>query len=135
MELRLGGSGANGTDAQEIGDVLRGDGVQHLACQRHTKRCEFGEKLSSYLQALVDVEAIVHVGVVDQPLPAYSRTWLFKIGSHYNHKLVLVLLSKMEKSSRIINSLFGIMYRTGANHDQKAISIIFVRNEVCNFLT
>lgn len=65
VELRLGGSGANGPETEEVRDVLRGNGVQHLACQRHAEGCEIGEKLSSCTQAFVDVEAVVHVRVVN----------------------------------------------------------------------
>lgn len=68
-----------------------------------------GEELSSCAQAFVDVEAVVHVRVVDQTLPADSCTWFFEISSHDNHKLVLVLLSEREESLRVINGLFGIV--------------------------
>ena len=93
VELGLGGAGADGAEAEQVGDVLGRNGVEHLARQRHADGGETGEKLSSCAQAFVDVEAVVHVWVVDQTLPADGGTGFFEISSHDNHELVLVLWS------------------------------------------
>ena len=73
MELRLGGARADGAPGDEVGNVLRGDGVEQFRADGHAEAGEVAEQLARKAKTLVNLEGAVDVRVVDEPLPADSR--------------------------------------------------------------
>lgn len=73
MELGLGGTGTNSTPRDEIGDVLRRDGIEELRSDGNTEVGKITQKLTSLAETLVDLEGPVEVRVVDETLPSDSR--------------------------------------------------------------
>ena len=55
---------------RQVGQELRRDSVQHLAGDGHALGGQVHEQLAADPKALVDLEAVVDVRVVDQALPA-----------------------------------------------------------------
>ena len=78
VQLRLGRACANGAPGDEVGDVLRRDGVEQLGADGDAEVREVAEQLARDAQALVDFEGAVDVGVVDQTFPADSRPWFLR---------------------------------------------------------
>lgn len=82
MQLALGGARADGAEGDGVGEELRGDGVEHLAGDGHAGAGEVAVELAGDAQALVDLEGLVDLGVVDQPLPADGGAGLLEVGAH-----------------------------------------------------
>ena len=88
MHLTLRGSCSDGTPTDEIGIVLRGDGVEELVACRHAHRGQIYQEFSRHMQSLVDVVGAVETGIVDQSLPSDSRSGLFEVHSHHHQNAV-----------------------------------------------
>ena len=73
VELRLCGARTDGTPGDEVGNVLRGDGVEQFRADGHAEAGEVAEQLAREAKTLVNLEGAVDVRVVDEPLPADSR--------------------------------------------------------------
>lgn len=99
MELRLGGSGTDSTPTNEVGDKLRAkdrgldpsgetklahipNSVKELTTDGHTHGVDVAQELPSHSKTLVDLEGTVDIGVIDETLPANSRSGLFTINRH-----------------------------------------------------
>lgn len=82
MDLALRRSSANRTPGDEVRGVLRCDGVEELAAgwEAHFRYVE--EEPAGDAEALVDLEAVVEVGVVDQTFPADGCAWFFEVDAH-----------------------------------------------------
>jgi len=88
VKLALSCAGANGTNRDQVGKKLRGDGVEHLGGNGHAGRGEVAKQLSGDTETLVDLESLVDVRVVDEALPADSRPGLLEVGAHDDDKVI-----------------------------------------------
>lgn len=127
VQLRLGGTGANGTEGDEVGKELRRDGVKHFAGNRHALAGQVAEELARDAQTLVDLVALVEVGVVDQALPADSGTGLLEVGAHNDAEVILELVGELLQTTAVLNSSFRVVQRAGTAHDEKTV-ILLVNN-------
>ena len=82
VKLRLGGAGTDGADGDEVSEELGGDGVEHLAGNGHARGREVLEELPGDPEALVDLEGLVDIRVVDEALPADGGAGLLEVGTH-----------------------------------------------------
>lgn len=80
--LGLGGARADGAPGDEVGGVLGADGVEEFAAGGEAELGDVDEEGAGDAEAFVDLEAAVHVGVVDEPLPADGRAGLFEVDAH-----------------------------------------------------
>jgi hypothetical protein len=96
VDLGLGGTRTDSTDGQTIGQELGGDCVEHLAGDGHALVGQVDEELARYAETLVDLEAVVDIGVVDQALPADCCAGLLEVRAHDNQQLVGVLLLHLQ---------------------------------------
>lgn len=94
VQLGFGGAGANGTDGDAVGEELGGDGVEHLAGNGHAVVGQVGKELAGDAEALVDLEGVVNVGVVDQTLPADRGSGLLEVGAHDDAEVAGELLGE-----------------------------------------
>lgn len=124
MELTLGRSGANGTDREQIGKELRRDGIQHFTGNRHALGSKIDEELAGNSQALVNLEAAVDIGVIDQTLPADSCAWLLKVRSHNNEKLIFVLLLFLQEKIAVGEGGRGVVDGTRADNDEQSLLLV-----------
>ena len=88
MPLALSGAGADGPPTDEIGNVLRADEIEELGPRRHPQAVDIHQQGAGQLEALVDLEAAVQVGVVDQPLPAHGGPWLLEVDAHDDQQVL-----------------------------------------------
>ncbi|MNI84695.1 hypothetical protein D3C73_1416210 [compost metagenome] len=56
--------------------------------------------------------------IVDQPLPAYGGTRLFKIDAHDDFQLVFKLITQRQQASGIVFGGCRIMNRARPDHNQ-----------------
>jgi len=82
MCLRLGGAGTDGTPADEVGDVLRGDGIEELGGGRQAEVEDFTEELAGEVETVLDVAGAVEVRVEDETFPADSGTRFLEVDAH-----------------------------------------------------
>ena len=93
VRLTLGRARANRNPTDEVGQVLRYDGIEELRRSRHPHLRDIQQQIPALLQAGRDVERIIHVRIVQQPLPANSGSRLFEVHAHGDEHSVLVASS------------------------------------------
>lgn len=111
MQLGFRGPCANGSNGQAVRKVLRRYGIQHFRSDRESHSSKIKEELAGYSQALVDLEGLVNVRIVDQTLPADSRAWLLEVGAHDNDEVIGELLGEGLKERGIFEGGGRIMDR------------------------
>ncbi len=80
-----------------------------------------GQQMARDPQALVDVEAAVEIGIVDQALPADGGARLLEIDAHDDLEPVVEALARDGEPFRIFDRRIRIMDRAGADHHGQAI--------------
>ena len=133
VQLRLGGTGADGTERDEIGKELRRDGVEHFAGNGHALAGQVAEELARDAQTLVDLVALVKVGVVDQALPADSSTRLLEVSAHDDAEVLLELVGELLQTAAVFDGSVGVVERAGTDHDKK--TVILLVNDGLGFAT
>lgn len=134
VQLRLRCARAHGADRQQIRQVLRRNGVEHLAGDGHAHLGQLDKHAPRDLEALVDLERAVDHGVVDQALPAHGRARFLEIRPHHDQQLAAVFLLQLEQSAAIV--LGGIGVVDGAwpdNHQQTVVRVDAVDDGRCFF--
>ena len=89
VRLRLRGARADRRPGDELGQVLRHDRVERLGGRRKADLGEEQQQLARQPDALLDVERVVHVRVVDQALPADRRARLLEVDAHQHEHRAL----------------------------------------------
>lgn len=130
VQLALGRPGAHGTHAQQIGQELRRDCVQHLARDGHATLGQVDEELARYPEALVDLERVVNVGVVDQALPAHGGARFLEVGAHDDEQLVLVLFLQLQQAVAVFERHLGVVDGAGANNDEEPPLVVAALDDV-----
>lgn len=123
VELGLGGSGTNGTQTEQVSQVLGGNSVEHLSSNGDTRVGEVSVELTSNTKTLVDVEGIVHIRVVDETLPANGGTGLLEVGTHDNNEVVLELIAKNLQLLGVLNSSSGVVDGAGTHNDKELVAV------------
>lgn len=108
----------------EVREELWGDGVEHLRGNGHAGRCEVDEQLARDAETLVDLVALVNVGVVDETLPANSCPWLLEVGTHDDAEVVLKLVGNGLQSLAVLNGQLGVVEGAGSDHDQETVILL-----------
>lgn len=70
VQLRFCCARTNRSKRNQVCEELGRDCVKHLGGDRHASACEVNKKLAGNAQALVDLEGLVDIGIIDQALPA-----------------------------------------------------------------
>ena len=118
VQLRLGSTGSDGTEGDEVGQVLRGDCVQHLTGNGHAGASKIGVELTGDTQTLVDVVGFVKVRVIDQTLPSDSRTGLLEVGTHEDAEITGELPSNLLEATSVLDCGGRVMDRARTNDDK-----------------
>jgi hypothetical protein len=121
VKLGLGGAGADGTEGDEIGQVLGGDGVKHLTGDGETGGGQVDVEFAGDTETLVDVVGLIDVGIVDQTLPADGGTGLLKVGAHDDAEVLGELVGELLEAASIFEGSVGIVDGARANHDQETV--------------
>jgi len=73
MELRLGGTRANGTPGNEIVDVLRGNSIEKFRANGNAKMGEVTKELTRQTESLVYLKRTIDGRIIDEAFPANRR--------------------------------------------------------------
>ncbi|MNC47237.1 hypothetical protein D3C75_962880 [compost metagenome] len=109
MHLGFRGTCADSSPAHQICQVLRCDHIQELARSRQTAVIDIQQQLTRQAQAFVNLEAVIHLRIVDQPFPANGGTWFFEIDPHHHFQLTVELLAQGHQATGILFRRFGIV--------------------------
>jgi hypothetical protein len=107
--------------ADQVGRVLRRDGVEELRCRRQAELAQFPEEFARQAQALVDLEAAVHARVVDQALPAHRGARLLEIHAHQDQQVIGMTHGFLPQLACVIHRGVVIVDRAGADDDGQAV--------------
>ena len=88
MDLALSCPSSDGGPAQEVGNVLRRDGIKQFGGAGKAPAIDVQQNRPGQLNALSNVAGAVKVRVVDETLPTHSRSWLLEIGAHHDQQFV-----------------------------------------------
>ena len=102
VHLRFGGTCANCAPAHQVSEILWGDHIEKLTCRWQTAVVNIKQQFTGYTQTVVDLEAIIHMRIVNQPFPAHRGTRLFKIDAHYDFQLIFQLFTQRQQASGIL---------------------------------
>ncbi|MNS89408.1 hypothetical protein D3C72_1234200 [compost metagenome] len=119
--LRLGGARADRAPADQVGDVLRADHVEVLGAGGHAHLADVQQQLARGAQAVVDLEAAVHVRVVDQALPAHRGTRLLEVHAHHHFQLAGEALALGLEQLGVVQCGVGIVDRAWSDDDDQPV--------------
>ena len=125
VHLGFGGSRANGAPAHQIGDILRGDHIEEFPRRRQAAVVNVQQQFARDAQPVVDAEAVIHMGIVDEPFPADGGARFFKIDPHDDLELALQRLAQGQQAGGILFRRCRIVNRTRPNHHQQTVIVAF----------
>jgi len=102
---------------------LRGDHVEELGGGRQPHVVEIQQELATQAQAVIDLAAVVEVGIVDQPLPAHCGTGFFEVDPHHDLQLIFQLVAQHLEAFAVFQGGDRIVDGAGADHHQQAIIV------------
>ena len=82
MGLRLGGARADDVPRDEVADVLGHEDVEQFRAGGQADFRHAEQEMPRHADAFLDVEGVVHVGIVDESLPADGGTRLLEVDAH-----------------------------------------------------
>ncbi|CSR89709.1 Uncharacterised protein [Shigella sonnei] len=109
MHLRFRGTCTNCAPAHQVSEILRSDHIEKLTRRWQTAVVNIKQQFTGYTQTVVDLEAVIHMRIVNQPFPAHRGTRLFKIDAHYDFQLIFQLFTQRQQASGILFSRDRIM--------------------------
>lgn len=130
MKLRLCSSGTDSTDRQQICQELRRNRIEHLTCNWHASSRQVDKELPRQSQALVDLEAVIDLRVIDQTLPSHRRPGLFQVRAHYNQQVVFVFGFELQQPVAVLERCHGIVDGARADDDQQTLSGVSTLNHL-----
>lgn len=113
MDLGLRSSGADRSPGYEVCSVLRSNGIKELAAGWEAHLCDVEEEASSDSQALVDLEAVVEVGVVDETFPANGGTGFLEVNAHDDVEVIFCGLSVIAEQTSIFEGGLDVVDGAG----------------------
>lgn len=122
VELGFGGTGTNGTYRDAVGKELRRDGVEHLGGNRHALVGKVGKELSRDAETLVDLERVIDIGIIDESLPANSRSGLLEVGAHHDAQVIGELVGELLETGSILMGGGRVVDGAGTDDDEKSVA-------------
>ena len=119
MDLALGRARADRHPRRQVGDVLRDLDVEEFGGGRQPEIVDVEQQLAREPQALVDVEALVQVGVVDEPLPADRRARLLEVGAHDDDQVIGIARGETRQPFAIFERRGRVVDGTGSGDDDQ----------------
>ncbi|MNF66277.1 hypothetical protein D3C85_815770 [compost metagenome] len=133
VRLRFCGACAYGRPADQILQILWRDRVEGFGSGWQAHFRQVTQQLATDVQAVLDLERVVQVRVVDQALPAHGGTWLFEVHAHHQIQAVRHFCCERLEVFGVIVGGFDVVNRAGADHHEQAM--VFAIEDVANHLT
>ena len=121
VDLTFGGSGADGDPTGYVRDVLGELEIEVLGSGGQAESIEIDQQLSSGAKTLIDVVALVEIGVVDKAFPANAGSGLFEVSAHEDDELVFEALSQREQLFGVIEGCDGVVDATRSHDDDETL--------------
>ena len=116
VDLALGGAGADGSPGlTSVGDVLGGDHVEELGAGGDAHVGEVEEEVAGFAEAVVNLEGLVEVGIVDEALPAEGGAGLLEVDAHDEAEFAGVLGDGGFEKLGVGAGGFGVVDGAGAD--------------------
>ena len=116
VHLGFGGARANRAPAHQIRHILRGDHIEELTCRRQPAVVNFQQQFARNAQAVINAEAVIHMRIVNQPLPANGGARFFKIDAHHDFQFALQFVTQCQQTGSILFCRHGIVNGTGSDN-------------------
>lgn len=123
VDLRFGRARADGAPADQVGQVVGRDRIEHLAGGRQAQLDDLGQQAAGALQALVHVAGAVQARVVDHALPAHRRAWLLEVDAHDRQQTVGELVGQGAQAARVLQGRLGVVDRAGTDDDEQPVGL------------
>ena len=119
--LGLGGAGADRTPGDEILQVLWRDRIQCLGGGGHPQFQDIQQQAPADVQALLELEGVIQVRVVDQPFPAHRSARLLEIDAHHDVQRIVQLRGQRAQAAGVIHGGHRVVNGAGADHHEQAV--------------
>src|SRR6185312_3822459 len=113
MHLTLGGRRANDATRDEVRDVLRRDHVEELATRRQPETIDVEQQAARQAKPLVDAEAAIEIGVVDETLPADSGARFLEVDAHHDLERALEVFALIREPARVFHRSLRVVDGAG----------------------
>ena len=120
MGLGLRGAGTDGAPADEVGDVLRGDGIEELGGGGEAEVEDVAEKGAAETEAGGDVVGAVEMRVHDEALPADGGAGFLEVDAHDDQDAVGDFVRECGETPGVVATGGEIMDRARADDQEKA---------------
>jgi hypothetical protein len=125
MHLAFRGPGADRHPRREIGNVLRNLRIEKLRRRGHAHVVDVEQQPPGEAQPLVDVIALVEVGIVDEALPPDRGPRFLEVGAHHQQQMAGVTLRQRHEPAGVLERGLRIVNRTGPDdHHQARVGAI-----------
>ena len=124
VQLRLCGARTDRAEGDQVCEELGRDGVEHFGGNGHAGTCEVNKELAGNAQALVDLEGLIDIGIVDQALPADCCARLLEVGAHDDADVILQLVGESLEALAVLECELGVVQRAGPDHDQETVILL-----------
>ena len=111
----------DGSPTDEVGDVLRDDGVEEFCAGGQAEFDDIEEEFAGGGDAVGDVAGVIEVGVVNEAFPTGRRPWFFEINAHNDEVAILNGLAELGEAFRVFESCLGVVDGAGADDNKEAI--------------
>ncbi len=116
VDLTLGGARSNRRPGDEIGVVLRRDGVEQLRPNWQPHGVNVEQEPARQAQPRLHIIGAVEMGIIGEPLPANGSAWFFKIDTHHHAEAVGEFLAQGVEAASILEGRLRIVDGAGANN-------------------
>ena len=124
MHLRFSRACPNRAPCNQIRDILRRDHIQVFSGRRHSKLVDAQQQLARQPQAIINSIRLIHVWVIDQPLPTHSRAGFLKIHPHDNFNPIGKAITHHSQSLCIFDGSLRVMNAARPDHYKHAIIVV-----------
>ena len=121
MGLAFGGTRADSAPGDQVSVVLGADQVEVLGACRQAHVRQVQQQLPGEVQALVDLERIVEVRVVDQSLPANRGPRFLEVDTHHHEDVFGKLVRDSPEPRAIVPGGCRVVNGTGTDDYQQAV--------------
>ncbi|KAG1450799.1 hypothetical protein G6F57_016320 [Rhizopus arrhizus] len=121
VHLAFGGARTNRAPGHQVGDVLRRDHIEEFDTGRQAKLVDVAQQATGDAQALVDPEAAVQGGVVDQALPAHRGARLLEVHAHDDFQFAGQRIAQWLQALGVLDGRMRIVDRARAHHHRQAV--------------
>ena len=121
MHLALDRASPNATPSDEVRVVLPERRVEKFGGNRQAQRCEIDHQLSRESQSLVDLEAAVEVGIVDESPPTDDGARLFEVDPHDHEQFGGMARGQPMQARCIFARRRRIVDRAWSDHRQQPV--------------